>query len=548
MTENCRYVFGETKERISHCKKLIIRFDQQNFTRKYVLKIPKIVSEGVFEDCNISLIGQSAFNKMKQWEKLDFSQCKRLKTIELYAFQDCANLCEIKLPINLQKIGKYAFRNCFSLSKIELDEESDVTYVGQYAFSGTNISNFYFPPFLSTILEGAFNGILSLQSFSVDDNNMQLEVLDDVLYHVGNKCTVAYPQAKKKESISIKQGTKVIGALTFAETSINTFYIPLSVGTISNMAFYNSSIREIVFENASVLTTIQKSAFYNCQNLEIINLTNCSVLVIISKECFFNCSNLRKAIFPSSTRYIHEYSFKNCTKLSSTVFLGNSTLDYLCDQCFANTNLSVFYLPRYCNLRGSMQYSGCPITSFDIHKNNTNAKEIEGVIYGHNIELLHYYMPCINATKFVVPSTVTIIRSGCFYGCNNLKHIILHDCITDIGDYAFAKTGIIALVIPCSVGFLGINTFDSASNLSFVELAGSFKIVPRSCFRYCSSLINVRIGWNITTVRDGAFLGCNKLKCISCSDDIRNTLKKMFPKHIFSSEYCPLRNHGVYMI
>ena len=64
------------------------------------------------------------------------------------------NILDLFLPRNVTSVGKNAFKNCEFLSTVHSSDE--LKKIGDYAFSGTKISKFYFPDGITEIGECAF--------------------------------------------------------------------------------------------------------------------------------------------------------------------------------------------------------------------------------------------------------------------------------------------------------------------------------------------------------------------------------------------------------
>lgn len=74
--------------------------------------------------------------------------------IENEAFKNCQSLSEIKLSMNLQKIGRWAFLGCKSLKSITLPET--LNYLGTECFVNSGIEQVVIPGSLHTVPSGCF--------------------------------------------------------------------------------------------------------------------------------------------------------------------------------------------------------------------------------------------------------------------------------------------------------------------------------------------------------------------------------------------------------
>ena len=127
---------------------------------------------------------------------------------------------------------------------------------------------------------------------------------------------------------------------------------------------------------------------------------------------------------------------------------------------------------------------------------------------------------CTNLeTVDVFPSTLTSIGSGAFIGCSSLTsfgndgHLepqcsAIPGWVTEIGNLAFAETGLTDLTIAWSVTRIGDNAFANSALtrvLYFGWNDGYEKVISSGAFASCSALENVELPEGLTTIGCGAF-------------------------------------------
>ena len=164
----------------------------------------------------------------------------------------------------------------------------------------------------------------------------------------------------------------------------------------------------------------------------------------------------------------------------------------------------------------------------------------------------YYYKNFVRAVA--IEYGVTTIGDTAFYYFSNLTSVTISNTITSIGLGAFANTGLTSVTIPNSVTYLGYSTFYSCVNLQIVNYnaihCNTHDAALRPVFRGCSAITVFNIGdsvkvipsWlftnpaftsvtipnSVTTIEDGAFLGCTNLISITIGSNVANIGKQCF--------------------
>ena len=108
-------------------------------------------------------------------------------------------------------------------------------------------------------------------------------------------------------------------------------------------------------------------------------------------------------------------------------------------------------------------------------------------------------------TNIKIPNAMLGIKKFAFFGCINLRSVIISDHVKNIDFFAF----------------------NMCSNLINVSIVNSVTNIGTQAFRDCSKLICVSISSNIMNIGSNAFYNCNKLKNLIFKNKTIDKVKSM---------------------
>ena len=233
------------------------------------------------------------------------------------AFYGCSNLEKVHIPYSVTEIGTEAFANCRAITSagatgsgcdVELGEitklpnrifekcnnlekvylPGTVKEIGDYCFDKTTITTF------GTKGSGAdceLGSVEKIGRFSTDVEEVQLP---DTVQWIGDG---AFSNCKQLTELELPDSVHTIGNSAFYEcTGLDYLYIPPSVVSVGDGAFYNSSFSSAGPKGSNCKleygwkTNIPESAFQGMRTLEKVVLNK--NIGTIGEKAFYNCDNL----------------------------------------------------------------------------------------------------------------------------------------------------------------------------------------------------------------------------------------------------------------
>ena len=218
-------------------------------------------------------------------------------------------------------------------------------------------------------------------------------------------------------------------------------------------------------------TSIAAFAFSQAVELKTVTFATNSQVETIGEGAFLGASTLERVDVPNSVNSIDLYAFANTTALKSIAIPKDLT--------FIGA--------------GAFRFSG--VTNFQIASGNNSFSSTGGVLFNKNKTTLIRF-PATTTYEYVVPSGVTSISPYAFengigapnlskislpssmhsigenalYGTSTLTSITIPDSVTEIGSYAFARTGLESITIPSGVAFINDNAFEFSQISKFYFL------------------------------------------------------------------------------
>ena len=278
--------------------------------------------------------------------------------------------------------------------------------------------------------------------------------------------------------------------------NLETISVPRNLRTIGKEAFYGcSSLKNIIFEENGVIQTFDSSCFSYCTKLE--KFTYPDSITIVKKGLFQGCSSLHTIEFPNGMNIESiESNVYSDVPITNIIFSPTCTVNKICKNAFLGLGITLISIPQ-CNVIENGAFSNCnslqSVTISSLTTLQTNVFE-----------------NCVSLTSISFPSSLTTIPERTFYGCSKLSTFDFSN-IDTINSGAFCGCAFTNVVLN-RVNTVKESAFMSCESLESVDFQSpQFTVLPESCFESCSSLQTVKYpNGVITVIGDKCFKECNK--------------------------------------
>lgn len=204
----------------------------------------------------------------------------------------------------------------------------------------------------------------------------------------------------------------------------------------------------------------------------------------IGSIAFEHCTMLTSVTIPNSVEEIGDFAFHLCRKLTNITIpdgvkrIGGGAFFECSALAFVHIPASVIYI-------GSNAFSFCSnLSAFTVDEENpVYSSDADGVLYNKNQTTLVRFPSGNVRESFSIPDSVTVIGSGAFYSCDNLKRIAIPNSVIKLGDDAFEFcSGLKGVVIPDHVVSIGKRAFFGCESLAFAHIPESVTSIGDDCF------------------------------------------------------------------
>ncbi|MBR3887542.1 MAG: leucine-rich repeat domain-containing protein [Clostridia bacterium] len=230
---------------------------------------------------------------------------------------------EFTIPSTVTRIGVDAFRNAKNLKKITVN--SNIDDVGAFAFEGTtNFSEIYVNASVTKFEAETFLTAENVKTVNVSSASTTYCSVNNVIYTKDMKTLIYRPQGLTDTSYTVPSSITRIEAYACARNKLQTVILPSGLLTIGNDAFSGAQLTGVTIPNK--VTTLEDSAFYNCDNITTVTVPNS--VTYMESYVFMDCGKLTNATLGTGLSRMATGCFKYCTNLTSVTFKDTTTWYY----------------------------------------------------------------------------------------------------------------------------------------------------------------------------------------------------------------------------
>ena len=409
--------------------------------------------------------------------------------------QDNSLSGEITIPDKIPYNGvNYKVTGMVEPTNLTCYSNNTIVCVGG-AFQGSSIESISLPSTINTISAGAFQDCRQLKKVFLPETIKQLSaacfagclnlediIIPKVLTDLASDTRYGYRSyvfggCKKIKSIEIPSGVRILASGCFLNSGIETVSIPAGCTQMDEDCLNAPSLRKVTMY---------------VRDLEKLSYTESCFGSVSSATLRVpkGCKQVYQEFYPwMSFASIEEFDDGNGTFVPSKITTRINNIRYILSGNNATIGRQNKDLSGNIVIPSSVSFGGKKYTvNGMVEPTNLTAWSSNTVSTENGA-----FQSC-SITSITIPSSISVISAGAFYGCQELENIKIAEGVTQLGAACFAGcTKLVEIQIPESVKELG-----SYSRYGFVSYV----------FGNCTSLKKVNIPKSVNSFSEGCFKGC----------------------------------------
>lgn len=435
-----------------------------------------------------------------------------VKTIMAYAFWGNDSLRKVQLGSGLYEVPSYAFSNCSNLSDVSIHLPTQS--IGAKAFEDcVSLQHVEVPESVTNIQNTAFDGCpyvnLSAKEGSYAWNyaqTMQKTPVDQVEYADVQQAQTVQPQ--------ILTGTNQLQNGSTATTAPAAGGTDTTAGDTAT-ATASPDQPETTDAESSADPTPVPTMTTTSETVENQVLLGQSSIVTGRALVFIDNgkANVQQGMpVQNATLDLSQLAGEDQPQGDAS---SQSTSEETIGNLLADNAEKGKGFPKYTvvqdKIASQAYYQNADLTSYEIPEGIT---EIGDFAFARS-----------GLESIVIPEGVTKIGYGAFYHCDNLQSVQIPSTVTEIDDYAFAKTPFLennhSATYPFVVAGDGILIGYLGSD-SIINIPGGVKQISDGVFRDHMGIIAVNLPDTVETIGEDAFKGCHNLTTVNGGKNVKS--------------------------
>lgn len=432
--------------------------------------------------------------------------------VEIYdhAFGLCEYLWKITIPASVERIGDRAFNGCIGLGSIKIPDS--VKEIGRFAFNYcSSVKRIRIPDSVTAIGKGAFYNCKNLKDIYISDPSLLQDAVKDPSVSVisGFK---HMPKTKTALITAIREEIKRQGSRADLNC-IDTSAIRNMRELFSKFKTFNGDISEWDVSHVTDMADMFNGSDFDgdISEWDVSNVKDMTEMFSHSRFSGdisgWNVDNV-EYFFPMF-RYSHladdhkPVRFRRNRPADAPLLEGklNWMDDVSCSLsgdgvCVVSGNLS--------DNHESSIWSGCDLAKLPVK----HLVIAEGVT-----EIGDYtFYEWSPIEELTLPSTLIRIGRDTFGRCRNIKQIHFSEGLQEIGSDAFGSCPVSKLELPKTLTKIGVRAFDGFEQLVELNLPDSIVSIGTRAFYGCSSLRSVKLPARLRVISESLFSQCKALE------------------------------------
>ena len=242
------------------------------------------------------------------------------------AFEYAENLTKVTIPESVEKIGGQCFRFCKNIKEIRIPDS--VTEVENSAFRDcSSLETIYIGKNVALFNSEMLSGCTSLKNIKVSEGNPNYSSVNGVLFNKDKTKLIQYPSGVSMKGYVIPSTVKEVSSVAFDDCE--GFYDEVS---LNNIVYVGDCLLyyRVPYGEKREYISIKKGtrmigSFAFEYNSKIRGISLPDEIRIISAEAFSGCDSLQTIYIPAGIKYIGSYAFSSSYELTDIYYGGTET-------------------------------------------------------------------------------------------------------------------------------------------------------------------------------------------------------------------------------